>query len=383
MVKMDYYKILGISKSASDDEIKKAYRNLAKKYHPDANQDNKEQATEKFKEVCEAYEVLMDKNKRATYDRFGYDGLKGSFGSGGFNMNRDFTHFEDLSDILEGLFGGGGFGGGNIFDLFTGGARGGFRQREGSRAIKGGDIRVNMRLSLEEIAKGVTKKIKVKRYEKCDSCGGSGAKTGSGLVTCPECKGSGQVARTSRGLLGGMVQTISTCNRCGGTGKIVKDPCRKCSGTGRIKKTSIISVRIPAGISEGNYIPLRDEGHAGPNNGPKGNINVVIEEKKHPKFERHGSDIVLRTFISYTVAVLGGKIEVPTLNGKVFLAIPRGTESGKLFRLKGQGLPHINFGGKGDEYVEIKVWTPKRISAEEKELLKRLEKIAADKPRNT
>ena len=208
MKTMDYYNTLGISKSATDDDIKRAYRALAKKYHPDANQDNKEQATEKFKEISEAYEVLMDKNKRSTYDRFGYDGLKGSFGSGGFNMNRDFTHFEDLGDIFEGLFGGGGLGGGSIFDLFTGGGRNGFRQREGSRVIKGGDIRVNMKLSLKEVANGVGKKIKLKRYEKCDMCGGSGAKKGSGVVTCPECQGRGQVARTSRGLLGGMVQTI-------------------------------------------------------------------------------------------------------------------------------------------------------------------------------
>ncbi|TES91227.1 MAG: molecular chaperone DnaJ [Candidatus Cloacimonadota bacterium] len=380
MAKRDYYEILGVSKKASGDEVKKAYRRLAKKFHPDANLDNKEEAAEKFKEISEAYEVLMDKDKRARYDRFGHSGLEGAFGSGGFNMRRDFTHFGDLSDILEGLFRGG-FGGGNVFDLFTGRSRTGFRERTG--AIQGGDIRVNLKLTLEEIAKGVKKKIKVKKYDRCSSCGGSGAKTGSGLITCPECQGRGQVAKTSRGLFGGIVQTITTCSRCGGTGKIVKNACKVCKGTGRVKKDSIISVKIPAGISEGNYIPLRGEGHAGPNNGHKGDLIVVIEEKKHPKFERHGTDIVYRAFVSYTAAVLGGKIEIPTLNGKVSLTIPRGTESGKLFRLKGQGLPQLNLRGKGDEYVEVKIWTPKRTSNEEKELLKRLEDISTDPPKKT
>lgn len=379
MTKRDYYEILGISKNATDDEVKKAYRKLAKKYHPDANPDNKEKAAEKFKEISEAYEVLMDKNKRTRYDRFGHAGMEGAFGGGGFTWN-NFTHFDDISDIFEGLFGGS-FGEGSIFDLFTGRTRAGFRERGRVRAIRGGDIRVNLKLSLEEIAKGVTKRIKVRRYERCDACGGSGAKKGSGLITCPVCNGSGQVARTSRGLFG-VIQTLTTCSRCGGTGKIVKDACKVCGGTGRVKKESIISVRIPPGISEGNYIPLRGEGHAGPNEGPKGDLIVVIEEKKHPKFERHGSDILYRVFIPYTTAVLGGKVEVPTLNGKASLRIPSGTESGKVFRLKGQGLPHLNFAGKGDEYVEVKIWTPRRTNSEEKELLKHLEKISTDPPKN-
>ena len=380
MGKRDYYEVLGVPRNASDNEIKKAYRELAKKYHPDANPEKKEEATEKFKGISEAYEVLVDKNKRATYDRFGHSGMEGAFGSGGFNMGRDFTHYRDvdLSDIFEGIFGGN-LGGGSIFDLFGGGVRTGFGKRV--QAIRGGDIKINLKLSLEEIAKGVKKKIKVMRYSRCDTCGGSGAKKESGLVTCMECQGRGQVAKTSSSLFG-LVQTVRTCGRCGGTGKIVKDPCKGCKGTGRVKKSSVISVKIPAGVSEGNYIPLRGEGHVGPNNGSKGDLIVVIEEKKHQQFERHGSDIVYRAFISYTKAVLGGKVHIPTLNGKISLKIPSGTESGKLFRLKGQGLPNINFPGKGDEYIEVKIWTPKRINAEEKELLKRLEVISKEPPKN-
>lgn len=370
--------MLGIPRDASEDQIKKAYRGLAKKHHPDANPDNKEQAAEKFKEICEAYEVLMDRDKRATYDRFGHAGMEGAFGSGGFNMRRDFTHFEDLSDIIQNLFGG--MGGGSIFDLFGGGARGGFR--ESPRVIRGGDIQVPISLSLEEISSGVSKKIKVNRYEACPSCKGSGAEKASGVVTCTECNGRGQVAKTSRSIFGGMMQTITTCPRCGGSGKIVKDPCKKCSGTGRIKKRSIITVRIPAGVSGGNYIPLRGEGHAGPNSGPKGDLLVVIEEKPHNRFERHGADIVYHSSISYTTAVLGGKIKVPTLNGNVSLTVPAGTQSGKIFRLKGQGLPRLSYGGKGDEYVEVKIWTPSKVSSEEKNLLKRLEELSSDPPRN-
>ncbi len=380
MAKRDYYEVLGIQKDASEDQIKKAYRGLAKKHHPDANPDNKEQAAEKFKEVSEAYEVLMDKEKRATYDRFGHAGMEGTFGSGGFNMGRDFTHFEDLSDILSNLFGGG-MGGGSIFDLFGGGARRGFAER-GPRVIRGSDIQVPIKLSLEEIASGVTKKIKVNRYEECKTCGGSGAEKASGVVTCPECGGRGQVAQTSRSLFGGMMQTITTCPKCGGSGKIVKDPCKMCKGAGRVKRKSIITVKIPAGVSGGNYIPLRGEGHAGPNKGPKGDLIVVIEEKEHDRFERHGADIVYHALVSYTTAVLGGKIKVPTLNGKVSLTIPSGTQSGKIFRLKGQGVPRLSRNGKGDEYVEVKIWTPSKLSGEEKKLLRRLDEISSDPPQN-
>jgi molecular chaperone DnaJ len=380
MAKRDYYEVLGVPKSASEDKIKKAYRELAKKHHPDANPDNKEQATEKFKEVCEAYEVLMDKEKRATYDRFGHAGMEGTFGSGGFNMRRDFTHFEDLNDILQNLFGG--MGGGSIFDLFTGGARGGFRE-QGPRVIRGGDIQVPITLSLEEIAKGVSKKIKVNRYEKCPTCKGTGAAKSDGVKTCPECQGRGQVARTSRSMFGGVMQTITTCPRCGGSGKVIEDPCKKCSGAGRIKKKSIITVKIPAGVSSGNYIPLRGEGHAGPHSGPRGDLLVIIEEKQHDRFERHGADIVYHAHVSYTTAVLGGKIKVPTLNGKVSLTIPASTRSGRIFRLKGQGLPRLNRGGKGDEYVEVNIWTPTKVSGEEKTLLKKLDEISSDPPKNT
>ncbi len=379
MAKRDYYKVLGISKDASESQIKGAYRGLAKKHHPDANPDNKEQAAEKFKEVCEAYEVLMDKDKRATYDRFGHGGMEGAFGSGGFNMGRDFTHFEDISDIFANLFGG--MGGGTIFDLFGGGARGGFRE-SGLRVIRGGDIQVPIKLSLEEIASGISKKIKVNRYEKCKSCRGSGAEKESGVSTCPQCNGRGQVAKTSRSIFGGIMQTITTCPRCGGSGKIVKDPCKKCKGAGRVKKRSIITVKIPAGVSGGNYIPLRGEGHAGPNNGPKGDLIVVIEEKQHQRFERHGADIVYHSNVSYSTAVLGGRIKVPTLNGNVSLTIPAGTESGRIFRLKGQGLPRLSYGGKGDEYVEVKIWTPAKVSGKEKELLKQLDEISSDPPKN-
>jgi molecular chaperone DnaJ len=379
MAKRDYYEVLGVPKNASPDQVKKAYRELAKKHHPDANPEHKEEAAERFKEVSEAYEVLMDKDKRATYDQFGHEGMQGAFGAGGFNMRRDFTHFEDLGDIFQNLFGG--MGGGSIFDLFGGGAGRGFGER-GPRDIRGGDIRVNLKLSLEEVATGISKKIKVNRYEKCSTCKGTGAEKESGITTCSECNGRGQVARSSRSIFGGVMQTITTCPRCGGSGKIVKDPCKACKGAGRVKKRSIITVRIPPGIAEGNYIPLRGEGHAGPHNGPGGDLLVVIEEKKHPKFERHGADIVYRANISYSTAVLGGQIRVPTLNGKASLSIPSGTESGRIFRLRGQGLPRISHGGKGDEYVEVRIWVPGRLSGEEKELLKRLDEISSEPPKN-
>jgi molecular chaperone DnaJ len=371
MTKRDYYETLGVDRNASSTDIKSAYRRLAKQFHPDVNQDNREEASEKFKEVSEAYEILADPNKRATYDRFGHDGLSSSFGQGGFDFNRDFTHFGDIEDIFQGLFG----GGTSLFDLFFGSP--GRRRFDSYRGERGGDLKVKLQLTLPEISEGVEKTIRLKRLERCDTCTGSGAQAG-GVDTCPVCRGSGEIRQVSSSLFGKFIN-VSTCGRCRGEGKIIIRPCTECRGNGRVEKSTTLSVKIPPGVARGNYLPLRGEGNAGRNGGLKGDVIVLIDEKEDQTFERQDENLYIKVPISYTLAVLGGKIEVPTLKGTAKMKVPAGTQSGKIFRLKGEGLPRLGSYGRGDQLVEAVVWTPKKLSSKEKQLLKDLDELVGKK----
>ncbi|TET83362.1 molecular chaperone DnaJ [candidate division TA06 bacterium] len=373
MTKRDYYETLGISRSASKDEIKSAYRKLAKKFHPDANRDNPKASEEKFKEISEAYEILMDPEKRSRYDQFGHQGVSDAFSRGGFTW-QDFTRGSDIADIFGDL--GDLFGGSSIFDMFLGG---GATRRTRRAAARGSDIRVHVKLKLEEIATGTRKKIRLKRYETCAKCGATGAKKGSTPITCPSCRGRGELKQVSSSIFGRVVN-VTQCRQCGGEGKIITDPCPKCGGDGRVKKEKTISISIPAGVSTGNYIPLPGEGNAGRNGTPSGDLIVVVEEKEHPIFERDREHIACRVFAPFSTMALGGKVEVPTLDGSVKLKVPPGTQSGKVFRLRGKGLPRLSNYGRGDELVQVIVWTPRKLSAQEKSLLGQLEDVRTDDP---
>jgi molecular chaperone DnaJ len=360
MAKRDYYEVLGLSRDATEDEVKKAYRRLALKYHPDKNPGNKE-AEENFKEATEAYEVLKDSQKRSTYDQFGHAGLSGAGGFGGF----DFTTF-DLSDALRAFMRDfGSFG--SVFDNFFGTTS--TKARRGYQ--KGQDLQIRLKLSLEEIAAGVEKKIKLQRLQRCQECNGTGAEEGTSKKACPKCQGAGQIRRVSRSLFGQFVN-VTTCDHCNGEGMVIDRPCPVCHGDGREKGTSTISVKIPAGVTTGNYIQLRGAGNAGPRGSPSGDVIVLIEEQEHPAFKRRGDDIVHDTLISFTQAALGDEITVPTLDGKMNLKVPSGTQSGKIFKLKGRGIPRLHGYGRGDELIRVLVWVPTRLTSEEKELLKKL-----------
>ena len=354
MKKRDYYEILGISKDTGQDGIKKAYRQMAMKYHPDRNPGNKE-AEEKFKEAAEAYEVLTDTEKRALYDRFGHDGLRGG-GTGGFGGGFDFDLSDALRTFMEGF---GGFG-----DFF-----GATRGRSGPE--KGNDLQIHVQITIQEAAAGVEKKIKIKRMTRCEECAGNGAKSASSIKTCPTCHGTGQVKQVSRSFLGQFVN-IAPCRQCGGEGRIIHDPCPVCGGHGRKRTESTISVKIPAGVASGNYLTLRGEGDAGPKGGHPGDLYVVIEEKEDTFFERHGDDILLQLSISIPQAVLGDEVEVPTLGGKAKLFIDPGTQSGKILRMKGKGIPHLHGNGSGDQLVRIQVWIPTKVSKGSRELFEQL-----------
>ena len=360
MAKRDYYEVLGVGKNASADEIKKAYRKLAVKYHPDKNPGNKE-AEEKFKEAAEAYSVLSDADKKAKYDQFGHAGVEGA--------GPDFSGgFGNLNDILNDLFGGGfsGFGGG--FGGFGGFGGGGRRQE---RVYKGRDIRVRARLTLEEIAKGVEKEISIEKNVPCPECGGKGAKNSADVKTCPACKGTGQVQRVVNTFLGQSI-SYSTCQQCGGEGKIITNPCPKCNGSGLVRQRETIKVKIPAGVESGMQLTVQGEGHAAKNNGINGDLLVVIEEIEHPLFKREGTNLFHTAIISVMDAMLGCEITVPCLDGNYKIKVEPGTQSGKIVKLRGKGLPSLNGYGTGDLYVKLAVWIPKKLTKEEKALFESL-----------
>lgn len=364
--KRDYYEVLGVDRNADDSTIKKAYRKLAMQFHPDKNPDDKV-AEEKFKEASEAYEVLSDPEKRKIYDQYGHAGIENSFGGQGFDWS-NFSHFDDLNDIF-----GGGFS--SIFETLFGGGFGGRRSNRQS-SNRGEDLQIELSLTLKEIAQGVEKKIKIGVKDACDRCNGTGSADGK-VETCPQCKGTGQV-RQVRPSLFGQMQTVSECPTCRGEGKIIKNRCPKCYGEGRVGKVSEINVKIPAGVEEGQYIRLRGQGNVGPRGGSRGDILVLIHEKKDDLFERNGRDLFIKCPISFSQAALGGEIIVPTLQGSVKMKIPAGTQTGRIFRLKGQGLPTLHSSyGNGDLLVEIVVVTPTRLSKEEAELFSQLKNYDA------
>ncbi len=361
MAKRDYYEILGISKNAGKDEIKKAYRKIAMQYHPDRNPDNKE-AEEKFKEAAEAYEVLSDDDKKAKYDRFGHEGLRGGQDFHGFsNINDIFSQFSDI------------FGGGSIFDdIFGSGRGGGSRGRRRSSGIPGSDLRVTIKLKLEEIATGTTKKIKLKKYVRCDQCSGSGSDGGSSHKTCNVCNGTGEIRNVSRSVFGQFVN-IQPCANCNGEGTVIDKPCRKCMGDGRVQDEVTVSVDIPSGVTKENYLTMRREGNAGIRGGEFGDLIVAFQEVQHEFFKREGDNIIFDLEVSYPELVLGTTAEVPTLTGKnVKIEIDAGTPPGKLLRMKEKGIKHLNSGGYGDQLIRINLIMPKKVNQKEKELLREL-----------
>ena len=373
MAKRDYYEVLGVDKNASADEIKKAYRKLAVKYHPDKNPGDKE-AEEKFKEAAEAYSILSDADKKAKYDQFGHAGVDGA--------GPDFSGgFGNLNDILNDLFGGafgGGFGGFSGFGGF-GGGRGGQQQR----VYRGRDIRVRVKLTLEEIAKGVEKEISIEKSVPCPDCGGRGAKNSSDVRTCSACNGTGQVQRVVNSFLGQTV-TYSTCQQCGGEGKIITNPCRNCGGSGLVRKRETIRVKIPAGVEAGMQLTIQGEGHAAKNNGINGDLLVVIEEQEHPNLKRDGNNLYYTKIISMPDAILGAEVEIPCLDGPYKIKVDAGTQSGTVVRLKNKGLPTVNgYGGTGDLYVKFAVWIPKKLDREEKAVIESLRDKDAFKPNPT
>ncbi|MEY4646945.1 MAG: hypothetical protein RIQ98_781 [Bacteroidota bacterium] len=357
--KRDYYEVLGVSKSASEEEIKKAYRKLAVKYHPDKNPDDKE-SEEKFKEAAEAYEVLSNSQKKAQYDRFGHAGMGGAAGGGfggqGMNMEDIFSQFGDI------------FGGGDdspFGSFFGGGGRGGRRQRKGT------DLRIKLKLNLEEIANGVEKKIKVKRHVACKTCSGNGSKNGTDLKTCGTCQGSGQVKRVQQTMLGQMV-TSSTCPTCSGEGKSVGAKCDACFGEGRVLEEEIIPIKIPAGVSNDMQLSMSGKGNVPPRGGVAGDLLIVIEEEAHEVLHRDGNNVIYDLYISFVDAALGTSVEVPTIGGKAKISIDAGTQGGKILRLKGKGIKELNGYSIGDQLVHVNIWTPKQVNKEERELLEKL-----------
>lgn len=357
MQKRDYYEVLGVERGASESEIKKAYRQLALKHHPDKNPED-QTAEVKFKEATEAYEVLRDPASRQRYDQFGHSGIGAGAGFGGF----DFSSF-DLGDALRAFMRD--FGG-PFDDIFGGGGR---RGRAGPR--KGNDLKVGVSLTLEDVMTESEKRIKFKRQVACDECRGTGAKDGTALKTCSACEGKGEIRRVQRTILGQMVN-VSTCSQCRGEGRVISELCERCKGKGRVQKEETIKVNIPAGVSSDNYIPIEGKGDEGLRGGPPGALLVYMEVKQHGVFEREGADIFCDVPIGYPLAALGGKLEVPTLDGPNELKIPPGTQSQKVFTLKGKGLPRLRGRGNGNQLVRVIVWVPTKVSGEEKELLKRL-----------
>jgi molecular chaperone DnaJ len=363
--KRDYYEVLGVSKNASKDELKKAYRQLALKYHPDRNPGDKE-AEEKFKEAAEAYDVLSDDQKRARYDQFGHAGVGGAGGTGGFSMDMEdiFSHF---GDIFSGFGFGGGFGGG------------GFGGGRGQRVNKGSSLRVKVKLSLKDIANGCEKKIKVKKYCACKSCNGTGAEAGSSMNTCPTCHGTGVVTQVRNTILGRM-QTQSTCTACGGTGKIIAKKCKDCGGDGVVLGEEVISINIPAGVADGMQMTVSNKGNAPKHGGENGDLLVVFEEEQDPQLTREDNNLIYNLSISVPDAILGATAEIPTIEGKVKVKIDPGTQPGKVLRLKGKGLPTYGAYGRGDLLAIVNVWIPKKLTKDEQKAIEGFQKSDTFKP---
>jgi molecular chaperone DnaJ len=360
MAKRDYYDVLGVTKNATEDEIKKAYRKMAMKYHPDKNQGDKA-AEEKFKEAAEAYDVLGNASKKQKYDQFGHAG----FSAGGGGGHGDFSSMDDIFSAFGDIFGGGGFGGGS--------------GRGGRRVNRGSNLRIKVKLDLNEILNGVEKKIKVNKYVSCVPCKGTGAQNGSGFSNCNTCRGTGQVTRVVQTMLGQM-QTASTCPSCGGEGQIIKEKCKSCYGDGIVKGEEVISINIPAGVAEGMQLSMQGKGNAAARGGVPGDLLIVVEEAEHPTLKRDGNNLLYNLFISVPEVILGTSAEINTLDGKAKIKIEPGTQSGKVLRLRGKGLPNINGYEKGDLLVNVNVWTPQTLNKEEKQLLEKLRDSENFKP---
>ena len=363
--KRDYYEVLGVAKTATAEEIKKAYRKKAIQYHPDKNPGDKE-AEEKFKEAAEAYEVLSDPQKRQRYDQFGFAGMSGAggFSGGDFSMQDIFSQFGDLFESW-------GMGGGNFSSFFGGGS-----SRGGQRVRRGTDLRVKVRLTLEEIATGVEKKIKVKKLVECKHCQGTGSADGSGGETCPTCKGSGRVVRTQRGIFG-MMQVQEACPTCHGEGRIIKNKCTHCGGDGVVRDEEIITIKIPAGVSGGMQIPVQGKGNAAPRGGVPGDLLVLVEEEQHKDLVREGNDLIYNLLLDMPTAILGGQVQIPTLTGDVKITITPGTQPGKVLRMRGKGLPIIDQYarqyGTGDLLINVGVYIPEKLNKDEKKLIEQLQ----------
>lgn len=361
MAKRDYYEVLEVPKTATADEIKKAYRKKAIQYHPDKNPGNKE-AEEKFKEAAEAYGVLSDPDKRAKYDQFGFEGLNGAAGFGGGGFSGQGMSMDDIFSMFGDIFGGGGFGG---FSGFSGGSR------TGERKFKGSDVRIKVSLTLEEINTGVTKKFKVKKQVPCSHCNGSGAENGSGTEVCPDCHGTGRITRTQNSIFG-MMQTQSVCPRCGGEGHIIKDKCRVCNGTGTVYGEEIVEVNIPAGVADGMQLAVNGKGNAGQHNGYSGDLLILIEEQPHKDLIRDENDLIYNLLLTVPEASLGATVQIPTLDGAVKVKIDPGTQPGKVLRLRDKGMPILRSNRHGDLLVNISVYIPEALSKDEKTAMEKM-----------
>ncbi|MBQ6899333.1 MAG: molecular chaperone DnaJ [Firmicutes bacterium] len=353
--KRDYYEVLGLQKGASDDEIKKAFRKMAMKYHPDKNPGDKE-AEEKFKEVNEAYSVLSDADKKSKYDRFGHAGVDPNAGFGGAGGFGGFGGFEDIFDMFGGAFGGG-FGGGG--------------QRRANQPRKGRDLQKAITITFEEAAFGAKKTIEISKYVACSTCNGEGTKPGTSKKTCPRCNGTGQVATMQRTPFG-QFQSVTTCDQCGGSGKIIEEPCPDCRGEGKVRKNVTISVDIPAGVDNESVIPIRGQGEPGINGGPAGDLYIVLNVKPHKMFKRNGADLYLEIPISFDQAALGAEIVVPTLEGKVSYKVPAGTQPGTTFRLRDKGIKHLKREAKGDLYVKVNLEVPTKLNGKQKKAIQHM-----------
>lgn len=373
-MKRDFYEILGVSKSSSQDEIKKAYRKVAMQFHPDRNPGDKA-SEEKFKEAAEAYEILSDPDKRVQYDRFGHNAFSqgrggggGGFSGGGMNMDDIFSQFGDI------------FGEESPFGSFFGGGSGRRSSGGRSRGVRGSNLRIKIKLNYEEMAKGATKTVKVKKYVTCNTCSGSGAKDKNSIQTCGTCGGSGQVRRVQNTFLGQM-QTVTTCPTCNGEGSTVANKCFTCKGEGRVYGEETVAIEIPAGVQEGMQLSMNGKGNAGERGGAYGDLIILIEEEAHSELQRDGLNVAFDLHLTFPEAVFGTNIEVPTIDGKAKIKIPPGTQSGKIFRLKGKGFPSVNSYEKGDQLIHVNIWTPQNVNAEEKSMLEKMQESLNFQPK--